>query len=171
MHRITKHGLLAISFLSILGCANKSNTDKEYIEYEKSIAAVGSDKNYTKKITLTDNKDQIDFYVDQFPFERKFNLCDAKKFANKLKSNLKDATYMESEFDTCLSYIYIDEIKGIEGNYRINLNYRVLASITYDKKNNALLGQYKNGAYGGNLIFNKSHSQKIDSDKKFTIED
>lgn len=128
-----KNFVLIATLIVFTACADKNtqlNTKNK--AFDNSNHIIGNKENSITTITYNEiysdgNNVKITFYIDKFPYYKKFNLCQNNTSYKNIKSvttNKKGEdfiTYQENPLD-CNSYIHLiqSEYNQIEGDYKFN---------------------------------------------------
>lgn len=127
------------ALLLITGCnstnMNINKVEKEdYIKYNNTNHIVGEKHKAIEVLTYTrmfnDKVDEkITFYIDKFPFNEDFNLCEQKQFYKNLELTQKNKHILDElnllkKKINCIGYIKIQkefDKKNISGEYKFNI--------------------------------------------------
>ena len=131
LYKNLKNTLIIFSFLLLLsGCSMTEpspNKKNDFIEYDNTNHVIGDKSTaistlvYIEKTNnMVDKK--VTFYIDKFPYQKRFSLCSDKQNFKIVKSvtidgkGNKEANYINDPID-CSSAIYLNE-KGF-GSYKL----------------------------------------------------
>ncbi len=143
--------LLSLLTVLISGCSTsgintENKMEKKYIKYDNTNHIIGKKSEAIKTLSyneIINNKQdvKITFYIDKFPYIKKFNLCKDKQTYKRLKSvaqmkNSSDKLEYETIKIDCNGYIEIfkNHNNNIIGNYSFTLlkGFNINRSLKYD---------------------------------------
>lgn len=146
---MVKKILFSIGCIAILSaCSSKLNQLDKDVVIDNSNTIIGKKENAINKLTYNEiaadgNNVKFTFYVDQYPYYKKFNLCENNPTFKTIKSvttNNKGEDFINYDEKTlnCNSYIYISSFQNneIKGDFEFNFlsGYNTAKVKGYDTK-------------------------------------